>query len=504
MANLPETPDYPAGVYQLETSDPVLGGPGGISNRQAEQLANRTAWLKAKVDAFIDGTVAVLKATKLATARTLSISGAGSGSTPFDGSANANIVLTLADSGAVAGTYPKVTVNAKGIVTGGAVLAAGDIPVDLALTGNPTAPTPPQFDNDQSLINSAFMQRALGNHAASTVVNAATVLTAASAGKITRFGNGGYTVTLPLLADVGDAATFWLKNTGTGVVTIAGNGAEKISTTGNQLASIDLGIGDDVLLSKSAAGAQWTAFSGSAVLQYAAAMAGANWTTPPQFDASKKLATMEAVQRAMGGGFRGNLALSGTPLTLTPDQIGYRINATTTVLNLPQASSVPIGATFNVSFSGGACTLNAFAGDTIASGNALTGAASAVFNHASFAKIVKITATTWLVLGTAALKYENQFAASLGASGYQLQPSGKIKQWGVTAAIPGGSSLIVTLPTAAPVAIECVNATFANEGADLAAGDYRVAQVRARTLTSFTLRNLSSSASQYFWEVICR
>lgn len=128
MANLPETPDYPAGVYQLETSDPVLGGPGGIANRQAEQLANRTAWLKAKIDAFLDGTVAVLKATKLATARTLSFSGAASGSAPFDGSADANIVLTLADSGAVAGTYPKVTVNAKGVVTAGAPLVPTDIP----------------------------------------------------------------------------------------------------------------------------------------------------------------------------------------------------------------------------------------------------------------------------------------------------------------------------------------------------------------------------------------
>ncbi len=128
MANLPETPDYPAGVYQLETSDPVLGGPGGIANRQAEQLGNRTAWLKAKINSFIDGTVVVLKATKLATARTLSFSGAASGSAPFDGSADANIVLTLADSGAVAGTYPKVTVNAKGLITGGASLVPGDIP----------------------------------------------------------------------------------------------------------------------------------------------------------------------------------------------------------------------------------------------------------------------------------------------------------------------------------------------------------------------------------------
>lgn len=166
MANLPETPDYPAGVYQIETSDPVLGGPGGIANRQAEQLGNRTAWLKDKVDAFISGTVAVFKATKLATARTLSISGAGSGSASFDGSANANIALTLADSGAVAGTYPKVTVNTKGLVTGGQALGAADIPVldwSKIGTGKPTTlagygiPVPSQAEAEGGAENSKPM-----------------------------------------------------------------------------------------------------------------------------------------------------------------------------------------------------------------------------------------------------------------------------------------------------------------------------------------------------------
>ena len=42
-------------------------------------------------------------------------------------------VLTVADSGVTAGTYPKVTVSAKGFVTAGSNLAAGDIP-DLAAT----------------------------------------------------------------------------------------------------------------------------------------------------------------------------------------------------------------------------------------------------------------------------------------------------------------------------------------------------------------------------------
>ena len=42
-------------------------------------------------------------------------------------------VLSIANSGVTAGTYPKVTVSAQGIVTSGTTLAAGDIP-DLATT----------------------------------------------------------------------------------------------------------------------------------------------------------------------------------------------------------------------------------------------------------------------------------------------------------------------------------------------------------------------------------
>ena len=46
MANLQETSTWEAGIYQLETSDPVMGGENGIDNRAPRQLANRTLWLK--------------------------------------------------------------------------------------------------------------------------------------------------------------------------------------------------------------------------------------------------------------------------------------------------------------------------------------------------------------------------------------------------------------------------------------------------------------------------
>ena len=75
-------------------------------------------------------------ATKLQNSRTISITGDSTGSTSFDGSANASIALTLANSGVTAGSYgqsanatasfggtitvPQITVDAKGRVTSAA------------------------------------------------------------------------------------------------------------------------------------------------------------------------------------------------------------------------------------------------------------------------------------------------------------------------------------------------------------------------------------------------
>ena len=50
MANLREENKWEAGIYQLETTDPVVGGVDGISNKQAIQLANRTGYLKGEVE----------------------------------------------------------------------------------------------------------------------------------------------------------------------------------------------------------------------------------------------------------------------------------------------------------------------------------------------------------------------------------------------------------------------------------------------------------------------
>lgn len=99
MANLIETPQWEAGIYRIETNDPVIGGENGISNVAAKQLGNRTAWLKAQVEAL------------------------------------------LADIAAIEGAY--------------APLASP------AFTGTPTAPTPPESDSSGRVATTLFVQEAV-------------------------------------------------------------------------------------------------------------------------------------------------------------------------------------------------------------------------------------------------------------------------------------------------------------------------------------------------------
>ena len=69
-------------------------------------------------------------ASKLQTAVKIGVKGADvvAAQADFDGSLNADIDIVLSNTGVTAGTYSKVTVDAKGRVTGSAALVAEDIP----------------------------------------------------------------------------------------------------------------------------------------------------------------------------------------------------------------------------------------------------------------------------------------------------------------------------------------------------------------------------------------
>jgi len=53
MANVSESASFEAGIYRIETTDPVGGGENGIDNLPHKQLANRTQYLKKIADEVV-------------------------------------------------------------------------------------------------------------------------------------------------------------------------------------------------------------------------------------------------------------------------------------------------------------------------------------------------------------------------------------------------------------------------------------------------------------------
>ena len=101
-----------------------------VSGASAGQIMKKTSTGWVNTDLFDESTSqikislvppvgAAPEAAKLSTARTISLAGDATGSASFDGTANISINATLKSSGAISGTYTKVTVNEKGIVTSG-------------------------------------------------------------------------------------------------------------------------------------------------------------------------------------------------------------------------------------------------------------------------------------------------------------------------------------------------------------------------------------------------
>ena len=110
----------------------VLFMAGTIETLTAEQVAVGVNELAARVgqdikdlkDGKLNAADNAVSASKWAAEITLSFSGSVTGSVSFDGSGNKSAILTLQNSGVVAGTYmstikiPSITVNAQGLITG--------------------------------------------------------------------------------------------------------------------------------------------------------------------------------------------------------------------------------------------------------------------------------------------------------------------------------------------------------------------------------------------------
>jgi hypothetical protein len=105
----------------------TIGGEGAYVDKTSAQTIGGVKSFTETVVGSVNGNAGT--ATTLQTARDISLTGDVTGTaSSFNGSANASISATLANSGVSAGTHTKVTVDAKGRVTVGANLEASDIP----------------------------------------------------------------------------------------------------------------------------------------------------------------------------------------------------------------------------------------------------------------------------------------------------------------------------------------------------------------------------------------
>lgn len=108
------------------TSVIAIAGPGGFVDKTTNQTIGGTKTFSNTITGSVDGNAGT--ATKLATARTIAITGDLSyTSGSFDGSANVTGTGTLANSGVTAGSYTKITVDAKGRATVGATASISDL-----------------------------------------------------------------------------------------------------------------------------------------------------------------------------------------------------------------------------------------------------------------------------------------------------------------------------------------------------------------------------------------
>ena len=122
------------GAGGTATTVMAIGGPGAFMALTGNQTIAGVKTFSSAIQADIGGNAAT--ATKLLTGRNLSLTGDGTATlTGFDGSANVSAALTLATVNSNVGTFTKVTVNAKGLVTAAVQASLSDLSAPTASFG---------------------------------------------------------------------------------------------------------------------------------------------------------------------------------------------------------------------------------------------------------------------------------------------------------------------------------------------------------------------------------
>lgn len=112
----------------------AIGGPGAFMALTGNQTIAGVKTFSSAIQADIGGNAAT--ATKLLNARNISLTGDGTATISFDGSANASGAFTLATVNSNVGTFTKFTVNAKGLITAASQASRSDLSAPTADISN--------------------------------------------------------------------------------------------------------------------------------------------------------------------------------------------------------------------------------------------------------------------------------------------------------------------------------------------------------------------------------
>jgi hypothetical protein len=332
MANIVESVNYDTGVYQIATTDPVQGGAGGIANLAAQNLANRTAYLKQHLDnlesgatipstvapknspvftgdpqaptpalgdndtsiatsAFVQGTVnGVLNKSVAGSANvTLTAIEAGNGIWILTGALNANIDVIVpgtskqmlvvnrttgaytlrVKTSAGAGVYVMQGMQQELFCDGTDVkVATNDFSNQVLDLSVTQSASAAQFDNSLKLASTAFVQRALGNIAGQTVISGNATLTAANAGQLVLF-NGSSASTITLPAVSAMPGGSQIHFMSIGTGTLTIARAGTDAINVNSGQNVQMTLSNGDTLTLESTGSVWNAVDGSGQLKYA-------------------------------------------------------------------------------------------------------------------------------------------------------------------------------------------------------------------------------------------
>lgn len=378
---------------------------------------------------------------------------AGAWTRASDADSNAKVTpnMTLAvEVGATQADTIWQLVTDGAIAVGVTALTFKDITDGLArllspiFVGSPKAPTPAQFDSSKLLATAEFVKRSGVEFSGFTTNSASLALTAAHVGGLHSFsGVAQLTATLPPTAGIAQGATVALVCAGSGGLRIIGDGADLVYTSTGIAGPLVLNLGDTAEFIRLQD--QWRLIGGTVALRFAGIMAGENFTTRPQFDSTKALATTEFVQRAAGS-FAGYVAYAANTV-LTAADVGKYVytSAPTITLTLPDATLLPGGSRIYIQAGANTvCTVRSINGNISGPNGVVTGAPTVVLVMGVAAEFIA-SGIGWLSVGGTGI-------ASLSSNGYQRQPSGLIEQWG-SVAVTDNAEVAVVLPIAFPNAI---------------------------------------------------